>query len=269
MNAEQGSAYVFTRTNGVWTEQQKLTAGDGAAVDRFGRSVALSGDTALVGASFDDVGVNLEQGSAYVFVLRKSNGDACAAATECVSGFCADGVCCSTACGGGSSGDCLACSVAAGAAVDGTCASIPAGTLCRESAGLCDVGEVCDGQDAACPDDALAPAGTTCRKAASSCDVAEGCDGQGVACPADVLAVDGLECPEGACHAGVCQAEDSGGAGAGGGAPGEEGGCGCRTAGSAPGAPWGVLLAGLAALFGAAARMRRRRSLSLGRGEAQ
>ncbi len=66
-NSDQGSAYVFTRSGTTWTQQAKLTASDGAAFDRFGISVALSGDTALVGAYLDDVGVNGNQGSAYVF----------------------------------------------------------------------------------------------------------------------------------------------------------------------------------------------------------
>jgi hypothetical protein len=66
-NAGQGSAYVFTRTGSVWTEQAKLTASDGAANDYFGANVALHGDTALVGAANDDVGANGNQGSAYVF----------------------------------------------------------------------------------------------------------------------------------------------------------------------------------------------------------
>ena len=48
-NDYQGAAYVFTRSGTTWT-QQKLTASDGAAGDWFGASVALSGDTALVGA---------------------------------------------------------------------------------------------------------------------------------------------------------------------------------------------------------------------------
>jgi uncharacterized repeat protein (TIGR01451 family) len=66
-NADQGSAYVFVRSGTIWTEQQKLTASDGAAVDQFGISVAISGDTALIGAYCDDVSVNADQGSAYVF----------------------------------------------------------------------------------------------------------------------------------------------------------------------------------------------------------
>jgi len=67
-NADQGSAYVFVRNGTTWSQQAKLTATDGAAGDRFGYSVAISGDTAVVGAHFDGVGANAQQGSAYVFV---------------------------------------------------------------------------------------------------------------------------------------------------------------------------------------------------------
>ena len=64
--SESGSAYFFTRSGGVWTQQQKLTASDGAEGDSFGSSVALDGDTALVGAyGDDDLGSN--SGSAYIF----------------------------------------------------------------------------------------------------------------------------------------------------------------------------------------------------------
>ena len=59
---DQGSAYVFTRSGSTWTEQQKLVASDGAAEDRFGNDVALSGDTAVVGEFFHD-----PRGAAYVF----------------------------------------------------------------------------------------------------------------------------------------------------------------------------------------------------------
>ncbi len=63
-----GSAYVFTRTETTWSLQQKLVASDGVSGDHLGYSVALDGDTALVGAPWDDVGTNINQGSAYVFV---------------------------------------------------------------------------------------------------------------------------------------------------------------------------------------------------------
>jgi len=67
-NANQGSAYVFVRSGTTWTEQQRLTAADGAATDEFGYSVAIAGDTIIVGAHFDDTGTNTDQGSAYIFV---------------------------------------------------------------------------------------------------------------------------------------------------------------------------------------------------------
>jgi hypothetical protein len=66
-NSLQGSAYVFERQGGGWSETQKLTASDGAAVDLFGSSVALSGSTIVVGAPNDDVGGIFAQGSAYIF----------------------------------------------------------------------------------------------------------------------------------------------------------------------------------------------------------
>ncbi|MHC4976917.1 MAG: hypothetical protein ACYTF7_09985 [Planctomycetota bacterium] len=63
-----GSAYVFVRSGTTWSEQAKLTASDGAAGDYFGRSVALDGETALVGAQYGGGGASADQGSAYVFV---------------------------------------------------------------------------------------------------------------------------------------------------------------------------------------------------------
>ncbi|MBC8170888.1 MAG: FG-GAP repeat protein [Anaerolineae bacterium] len=69
-NYEQGSAYIYTRAGGIWTEQAQLIASDGAEEDEFGFSVSLSGDgnTALIGARNHMVGENEYQGSAYVYV---------------------------------------------------------------------------------------------------------------------------------------------------------------------------------------------------------
>lgn len=53
-NVVAGAAYVFVRSGGAWVAQAKLTAADGAALDIFGYSVALSGDTALIGAPGHD-----------------------------------------------------------------------------------------------------------------------------------------------------------------------------------------------------------------------
>ena len=65
---DAGAVYVFVRSGGVWTQQQKLTASDGAGAALFGWSIALSGDTALVGSPFADDNRGTDCGSAYVFV---------------------------------------------------------------------------------------------------------------------------------------------------------------------------------------------------------
>ena len=67
-NDNQGAAYVFVRNGPIWVQQQKLVASDGAAGDLFGSSVALNGETALVGASNTGVNGNTGQGAAYLFV---------------------------------------------------------------------------------------------------------------------------------------------------------------------------------------------------------
>ena len=61
-----GSAYIFERVAGTWTQQQKLLASDGQAGDLFGAEVSISGDDAIIGAQRDDDnGIN--SGSAYIF----------------------------------------------------------------------------------------------------------------------------------------------------------------------------------------------------------
>ncbi len=67
-----GAAYVFTRNNGVWTQQQRLTASDGIALDNFGVSVAISGDTAVIGAYQYPYTSTARAGSAYVFTRSGS-----------------------------------------------------------------------------------------------------------------------------------------------------------------------------------------------------
>ncbi|MBU6482923.1 MAG: FG-GAP repeat protein, partial [Nitrospirae bacterium] len=93
-----GAVYVFTRTAGVWTQQAYLKASNTDAGDGFGYSVALAGDTLVVGAPFEAsnaMGVNGNQadnsapnsGAVYVFTrtagvwtqqayLKASNTDA-------------------------------------------------------------------------------------------------------------------------------------------------------------------------------------------------
>ena len=64
-----GSAYIFIRSGETWSEQAKITASDAAAGDRFGGSVFISGDYAIVGASGDD-DAGEDSGSAYIYHSR-------------------------------------------------------------------------------------------------------------------------------------------------------------------------------------------------------
>jgi hypothetical protein len=52
--ADAGAAYVFTRNGTNWSQQAYLKAANADASDQFGDSVALSGDTLVVGAHFED-----------------------------------------------------------------------------------------------------------------------------------------------------------------------------------------------------------------------
>ena len=64
----QGAAYVFVRNGELWRQQDRLLAADGASFDSFGFSVAISGETVVVGApSYSSAG-RARQGAAYVFV---------------------------------------------------------------------------------------------------------------------------------------------------------------------------------------------------------
>ena len=72
-----GAAYVFQRAEGGadnWGEVKKLTASDAQAADRFGGGVAVSGDTAVVGANGVDDG-GTDAGAAYVFEAKDADGD--------------------------------------------------------------------------------------------------------------------------------------------------------------------------------------------------
>jgi hypothetical protein len=71
----QGAVYLFERNQGganQWGEVQQITASDGAPGDQFGSSVSMAGDTLLIGAARANVGDNVDQGSAYLFVRNQA-----------------------------------------------------------------------------------------------------------------------------------------------------------------------------------------------------
>jgi len=68
---DSGSAYIY-RFNGLaWVQEQELLATDGATGDRFGISVSVGGDTAVVGAKWDDDNGDFS-GSAYIYRFNGS-----------------------------------------------------------------------------------------------------------------------------------------------------------------------------------------------------
>lgn len=68
-----GAAYVFVRDNGVWTQQAKLVPSDPRPQLWFATAVAISADTAVIGAPYDSPTFPMYRfGSAYVYV-RKGN----------------------------------------------------------------------------------------------------------------------------------------------------------------------------------------------------
>ena len=68
-NGNQGRAFVYLRTGPVWVQQAELSASNGAAGDRFGLSVAIDGNIAIIGAP----ATATRPGSAYIFVRSGAN----------------------------------------------------------------------------------------------------------------------------------------------------------------------------------------------------
>jgi hypothetical protein len=65
--SQAGAAFVFVFDGTMWTQQARLLASDGAVADKFGTSVAISGNTIVVGA-FNANAPLSNSGAAYVFV---------------------------------------------------------------------------------------------------------------------------------------------------------------------------------------------------------
>jgi len=66
-NSQQGAAYIFVKSDGTWTQTQKLTASDGEANEFFGAYVGLTPQTALVGVPYATVNGHAVQGAAYFY----------------------------------------------------------------------------------------------------------------------------------------------------------------------------------------------------------
>jgi len=73
---QRGAVYVFVKPAAGWESTSayaaRLTASDSAAGDQFGGSVAISGDTVVVGARQAKIGAKPGQGAVYVYVKPAS-----------------------------------------------------------------------------------------------------------------------------------------------------------------------------------------------------
>lgn len=176
----KGSVHAFEDD----VEVQQFSASD-PDEERFGRKLATSGDSAIVGSAK----------AAYVFVHALSDGSPCAAAFECASGFCVDGVCCESAC----DGQCQAC---AESGREGKCAAVegaprPGRTAC-DGAGACR--GACDGVNGlAC---AFPGETTTCGSGACTAGTSTSpkvCDGRGTCRPGAETSCGAYACGADAC----------------------------------------------------------------------
>jgi len=125
---------VYQRTGSAWST---LGAASTALTPKL--SVAPIDATRSVSDNNTDVHLNL-------FNVSKANGAACAAAIECTSNFCADGVCCDTSC----TSSCTACTAAKkGSGLDGVCGAVPNGSTgkgtCSNAMTTCGPDGLCDG----------------------------------------------------------------------------------------------------------------------------
>lgn len=93
-----GAAHVFRRGDSNWQWVADLTPSSGEPMDQFGQSIALEGDTVIVGAPADDDAGDLS-GSAFVFDLSADYATlycACGSGSPCGNTY-ADGGCANSA----------------------------------------------------------------------------------------------------------------------------------------------------------------------------
>lgn len=74
-NTNQGSACIYQYNGTNWVFMQKITDPSGAALDRFGNSVSISGNRVIVGVPYDDDGANTNEGSASIYQYNSSLGN--------------------------------------------------------------------------------------------------------------------------------------------------------------------------------------------------
>ncbi len=66
-NAAQGAACIYQYNGSKWVFMQRISNTAGATGDKFGASVSISGNLAIVGALSDKINANLGQGAATIY----------------------------------------------------------------------------------------------------------------------------------------------------------------------------------------------------------
>ena len=136
---------------------------------------------------------------------KKANGQACAGGGECLSGHCAQGLCCDRAC----SGDCEHCNLAGSA---GTCTMVPSGQdpldqCAEQNDSTCGNDGNCDGAGRC----RLYAAGTVCAAATCTGGTLTGarrCDGSGACGSAPTTSCGNYACQNAACLATCTSSQD-------------------------------------------------------------
>ncbi|MDC3954844.1 kelch repeat-containing protein [Polyangium jinanense] len=190
-NTSSDTADIYQVEANTWTPAASLVS----SRHRHGAAPLGNGAVLVTGGQHNLVYI----GTAELFNGGKLLGASCAAALDCQSGYCVDGVCCDTAC---NAGTCDACSIAAGAATNGTCALFT-GPLCNDG-NACSQKDVC--QNGVCV--GIDP--VVCVPPSDVCHVQGTCNPQTGIC-SNPIASDGTPCSDQnacttgeACQAGTC-----------------------------------------------------------------
>jgi hypothetical protein len=159
--------------------------------------VATTGCKKACAAQTDCDGSSYCDTTAATCSSKKADGTACAAAVECTSGNCIDGVCCHTTCSG-----CNACSTALTGQASGQCLPVLAGTsahnACTAAGTTCGEDGTCDGHGSC----RFAAHGAACGSSCSGSSLTPmACDGSGAcvagtksACPGSLVCANTTAC---------------------------------------------------------------------------
>ncbi len=189
----QAHTLHFTWSASCASNNGFITGGDECAV-RLGIPIGYTAQTA---GNYPGIGSRVQANDGHfvtVTLVSLCGNGTLDAGEQCDDGNLVGGDCCSGTCQFESSS--TVCRPSAGPCdlaenCTGSSGSCPANgfvsssTVCRPSAGPCDVAENCTGSSAACPADGFASSSTVCRPSAGPCDVAENCTGASATCPAD------------------------------------------------------------------------------------